>query len=192
MKKLWNAPIVAIPWILALSGPVASDDSLLQAMCAGFGQVPPVSTAGTATFKARINGDGTITYKLKYSQLAGTGEVLFADVHFGQQQNTGGILFFLCANVATAPSQGVPPLPGPSPGTTVPGTVTVPPLTQKCPVGKGTPTGTIGSPILSVRRYKAFRWATFLRPWRPSGAARPIHRSTPGCSHPARFAARSR
>src|SRR6267378_4059060 len=88
---------------------------------------PPVITTGTATFKARINHDGTITYKLSYSKLAGTGEVLFADVHFGQQQNTGGILFFLCANVATAPSQGVPPQPqpGPSPGTTVPGTVNV-------------------------------------------------------------------
>ena len=117
---------------------------------------PPVITTGTATFKARINHDGTITYKLSYSKLAGTGEVLFADVHFGQQQNTGGILFFLCANVATAPSQGVPPQPGPSPGTTVPGTVNVSAGTQACPPGKGTLTGTIrpadivGAPVQGI------------------------------------------
>src|SRR5262249_55847506 len=35
------------------------------------------------------------------------GQVLFTDVHFGPRQNTGGILFFMCANQPTAPSQGV-------------------------------------------------------------------------------------
>src|ERR1700730_15766617 len=145
-----------------------------------------------ATFKVRINHNGTITYKLSYAKLAGTGEVLFADVHFGQQQNTGGILFLLCANVATAPSPGVPPQPGPSPGTTVPGTVNVPAGTQACPPGKGTLTGTIraadivGAPVQGISR------ATLLRPRRSSGAASPMHRSTPSCSHPVRFVARLR
>jgi CHRD domain len=59
--------------------------------------------------------------------------------------------------VATAPSQGVPPQPGPSPGTTVPGTVNVPAGTQACPPGKGTLTGTIraadilGAPVQGIQ-----------------------------------------
>ena len=43
MKTLRLAPVVAMPWLLALSSPVAADDSLLRAELAGFGQVPPSS-----------------------------------------------------------------------------------------------------------------------------------------------------
>ena len=41
LKTLWIAPVVATAWLLGLSGPVAADDSLLQAKLDGFGQVPP-------------------------------------------------------------------------------------------------------------------------------------------------------
>jgi len=154
--RVWHTPLGFIGSSTAGVNGAGDQFPIRGAQLDGFDQVPPVITTGTATFKARINHDGTITYKLSYSKLAGTGKVLFADVHFGQQQNTGGILFFLCANVATAPSQGVPPQPGPSPGTTVPGTVNVSAGTQACPPGKGTLTGTIrpadivGAPVQGI------------------------------------------
>jgi hypothetical protein len=161
MKALWIAPVAVLGFFgFSPTGDTRAGDErpiICGAALDGFGQVPPVITTGMATFKVRINHNGTITYKLSYAKLAGTGEVLFADVHFGQQQNTGGILFLLCANVATAPSQGVPPLPGPPPGTTVPGTVNVPTGTQACPAGKGTLTGTIratdivGAPVQGIQ-----------------------------------------
>ena len=47
-------------------------------------------------FQARINPDKTISYTLQYSQLAETGAVIFADIHFGQKCNVGGIIVFLC------------------------------------------------------------------------------------------------
>jgi len=68
----------------------------------------------------------------------------------------GHPLLLVCQYVATAPSQGIPPQPGPSPGTTVPGTVNVSAGTQACPPGKGTLTGTIrpadivGAPVQGI------------------------------------------
>ena len=121
------ASVVVTLGFLALGGPFATGDASdisLQANLDGFGQVPPVITTGMGSFKARINTNGTITYTLTYSQLAGTGEVNFADIHFGQKQNTGGIIFFLCANQVTE------------------GGITVPPGTPQCHNGAGTSTVT--------------------------------------------------
>jgi len=155
MKMLWIAPVAVVGFIgFSMAGDTRAGDerpTICGAALDGFGQVPPNITEGTATLKLRINHDGTITYKLSYSNLTGAGAVLFTDVHFGQEQNTGGILFFMCSNVPTAPSQGVPPT---APG--VPGMVNVPMDTQTCPAGNGTLTGTIkpadivGAPVQGI------------------------------------------
>jgi len=128
--------VVAILGSLALSAPVwaahsspQADVTSLQAHLDGFGQVPPVITTGTGRFQASINADGTITYTLRYSQLAGTGAVNFADIHFGQRQANGGVILFLCSNVPVAGGgiivpAGTPPCPnGTGTGATVTGTV---------------------------------------------------------------------
>src|SRR5713101_1607350 len=116
MKKLWIVPVVVAIWFLGFTGQkdtYAEDRAArLRALLDGFHQVPPVHTEGKATFTGRINEDGTITFTLTYSGLTDTPSVpvhvQFADVHFGQAQNTGGILFFLCSNQATAPTQANP------------------------------------------------------------------------------------
>jgi hypothetical protein len=170
MKKLWIVPVVATVGLLGFTGQKATwaEDqgaAQLRARLDGFHQVPPVHTEGKATFTGRINDDGTITYTLTYSGLSSP--LLFADIHFGQEQNTGGILFFLCSNTKTAPTQAHP-VAAPvsdftdtqigtvtgvvnSPINMIPvrvtvnvnGPVDVPDDTQPCP-DSGTVTGTIG------------------------------------------------
>jgi hypothetical protein len=158
MKKLWIVPILVPVLLLGFTGqkdPAADDQgpARLQARLDGFHQVPPVHTEGKATFTGRINEDGTITFTLTYAGLTEPVHVQFADVHFGQEQNTGGILFFLCSNQVTAPTQANP-VSVPVPGTdthgvgqagvvTFNGPVAVPGSTQPCPAS-GTVTGTIG------------------------------------------------
>jgi len=179
MKKLWFAPVVVIVWLLVWflgftgqKGTYAEDGgpARLRALLDGFHQVPPVHTEGKATFTGRINEDGTITFTLTYLGLTdnpppercqppcnpnSTLKVQFADIHFGQEQNTGGILFFLCSNQATAPTQAHPVFATATGtdthGVTRTGTQTlfngpvdVPLGTQPCP-DEGTVTGTIGS-----------------------------------------------
>jgi len=51
MKMLRIEPVVAIPFLLALSGPVPADDSLLRAELDRFGKVPPSSPQESGNFK---------------------------------------------------------------------------------------------------------------------------------------------
>src|SRR5512142_2970648 len=75
----------------------------------GFHQVPAVITTGRGNISLSTDDEaGTITYTLQYSQLAKTGEVRFADIHFGQSQANGGIIVFLCSNVTTAGGDQIP------------------------------------------------------------------------------------
>ena len=136
MKTLRIAPVVAILGLLGLGAPVAAPDPPLRAdlddkgenfqsraFCgndADFQQSPPVITTGMGKFNASINADGTIAYKLQYLKLTGTGDVNFADIHFGQEKVNGGIILFLCSNVPVAVG------------------ITVPPDTPLCPKGTGT------------------------------------------------------
>ena len=151
LKTLWIAPVAVLGFIGSSTAGDKNDQfPICRAQLDGLGQVPPVNTDGTATFKVKINHDGSISYQLRYSDLSGDdptmpsnpGKVIFADVHFGPPQNTGGILFFMCANQATAPSQGVPPqTPTDSLGGPIKGAVganaTIPIPTTKN--GQGTP-----------------------------------------------------
>ncbi len=80
----------------------------------GFKEVPVISTTGRGTFHATINPSGSrIDYELRYGQLEG--DVLQSHIHFGPEQNTGGIAVWLCGNVPTTPA-GVQPCP-PAPAT---------------------------------------------------------------------------
>ena len=126
MKRLWVTTALLIPALVGFTGQrdtYAVDNTQFQVELDGFHQVPPVLTTGTGTFSGFIHADGSISFVLTYSGLTAnppaadcqpgcnstsTRKVQFADVHFGQEQNTGGILFFLCSNQATAPTQANP------------------------------------------------------------------------------------
>jgi hypothetical protein len=73
-------------------------------------------SSGQGTFTATINqGDTTIDYELSYDNLAGT--VTQAHIHFGKPFEQGGIVVFLCSNLAPPPPDlpaNTPPCPVPS------------------------------------------------------------------------------
>jgi hypothetical protein len=78
-------------------------------------------SSGQGTFTATINeGDTTIDYELSYNNLAGT--VTQAHIHFGKPFEQGGIVVFLCSNLANPPAN-----------------------TPACPVPSGTVTGTLNA-----------------------------------------------
>lgn len=65
----------------------------MRADLRGFAQVPPVLTAATGTFRARL-GEGTIQYELTYQDLSS--DAFAAHIHFGHPTDNGGIVVFLC------------------------------------------------------------------------------------------------
>jgi hypothetical protein len=87
----------------------------------GFEEVPAIFTPAQGQFEAQINVDGTeMTYRLTYSNLRANATQ--AHIHFGQMGVNGGIMIWLCSNLASPPT---------------------PPGTQPCPLRSGTITGTI-------------------------------------------------
>lgn len=65
----------------------------LRADLRGFAQVPPILTAATGTFRARVSG-GAVQYELAYQDLSS--DAFAAHIHFGHPTDNGGILVFLC------------------------------------------------------------------------------------------------
>ncbi len=87
----------------------------------GFEENPDVSTLADGRFEATLSNDGTkLAYRLSYSNIEG-GSVTQAHIHFAKRAVNGGIVLWLCSNLAP-------------PGNTPPGT-------QACPTPSGTITG---------------------------------------------------
>jgi hypothetical protein len=64
-------------------------------------------SSGRGTFTATIDqGNTTIAYELSYENLAGT--VTQAHIHFGKTFEQGGIVAFLCSNIANPPANTPP------------------------------------------------------------------------------------
>jgi hypothetical protein len=98
MRKVWlSAGLGAIALIFAIVAVATAGGGGgrhgLKAHLDGYQEVPPISTATTGRFKAKINGS-QIDYKLSYSGF-GTA-VKFAHIHFGQFGVDGGVAAFLC------------------------------------------------------------------------------------------------
>jgi hypothetical protein len=103
---LFGALIFAIPVVLAAATYAVAGDSgrnhFKGETLTGYPEVVgpgPISTVGTGTFDARLDGD-VITYTLTYRDLEGvlvTGGVVTAGhIHFGQRSVGGSVIAFLC------------------------------------------------------------------------------------------------
>lgn len=93
------------------------DDDQAKARLSSYQEVPALSTAATAVFKARLAA-GQISYELSYRGLES--DATQAHIHFGQKSVNGGIAVFLCSNLGNGPAG-----------------------TQACPLRAGTVRGTI-------------------------------------------------
>ncbi len=117
MKKT----VIAMGLVLAAAASaLAAGDGFksIREFLSGYEEVPAVSTAAEAQFRARINRDGTeIQYSLSYSGLEG--DVQQSHIHLGQKGANGGITVFLCSNLGNGPvgTQPCPPAPATITGT---------------------------------------------------------------------------
>jgi len=111
---------------LTLSGAAASAEEF-SARFSGFqevggvgaGQTGAILSDGTATLRLNLDKNAdTMTYQLTYADLSAA--VTQAHIHFGKRHVGGGIIVFLCTNLANGPAG-----------------------TPACPAGGGTVTGSI-------------------------------------------------
>ena len=145
--RLYGTPLVAILALLAIvSYAVASNDGgkthFKSDTLTGYQEVVgpgPISTVGTGTFVADLEGD-TITYTLTYSGLEG-GAVTQAHIHFGQRAVGGGVIAFLCGG-PTKPACPASPA-------TVTGTIT--PADIIGPNGQGIEPGSFDEAVRALR-----------------------------------------
>jgi hypothetical protein len=117
MKRLMAVVAVSVA-VLAVAGPVLAQDSF-GARLRGFEEVPSVSSTGQGFFFAQLDAfETTLTYSLIYAGLESGATQ--AHIHIAQRGVNGGIVLFLCTNLA--PPAGVP-------------------LPPACPAGTGVPPG---------------------------------------------------
>jgi hypothetical protein len=89
----------------------------------GTTQVPPVSTSGIGSFIATLGADGSsINYTLTVLEPVGT--ITQSHIHFGPENNTGGIMMWLCGSPGFEPASGPTPPDCPAAGGAVTGTLT--------------------------------------------------------------------
>ena len=112
--RLVTSSLVMAALVVALSAATASAEQF-SARFSGFQEIGALATPtgailsnGKATLQLTLDKhSSTITYRLTYSDLSAP--VTQAHIHFGQRHVAGGIVVFLCTNVA-GPA-GTPPCP---------------------------------------------------------------------------------
>jgi len=105
MRKLWSVTLVVLAvTTTGIRGTTAGQDdhdAVLRATLIGANETPPISTDATGSFKATVFSDGSITFRLTYSNLRAN--ITQSHIHFAQKNVPGGIMIFLC---------GPPPMAG--------------------------------------------------------------------------------
>lgn len=121
MRSIGLSGVLAAALLTAAVAPASAGD--VKTRLSGYDETPStISTTASGEFKAKIHKDGTaIDYELTYQDPESV--VTQAHIHFGRPAITGGIVLFLCTNLA--PPVGVPAPPAcPSAPTTITGTLT--------------------------------------------------------------------
>ena len=119
----------------------------------GLDEVPVISTTGHGEFHARISNDESeMTYELSYADLEGT--IQQSHIHFGPPNNTGGIIVWLCSNLASPPTPaGIQPCP--TPEGTISGVITAASVAQTANT-QGIEAGALGELIAAIRAGKTY------------------------------------
>ena len=141
-RRWFSALIFVIPVVLAAATLAVAGDggkSHFKASMGGYQEISTISTLGSGSFEAQVDGD-TINYTLTYADLEG-GTVLFAHIHLGARDTNGGVIAFLCGG------GGKPACPS-SPAT-VTGTITAANIIG--PAGQGIAAGEFDEAVRAVR-----------------------------------------
>jgi CHRD domain len=116
--------LVAVAAAQASSLQLTANQRTLNAKLAAHHEVPIVISGATGEFKARVGEDlagaTVIDYELSYEGLEGT--ITQAHIHAAQPGVNGGIIIWLCSNLASPPTPaGTQPCPAPP--ATISGTI---------------------------------------------------------------------
>jgi len=145
-RRLFSVLIFAVPVVLAGTFAVAGDSGKSQFKAdalTGYQEAAtvPISTVGTGSFEASLNGAGDeISYTLTYADLEG-GVVTQAHIHFGQRGVSGGVIAFLCGG-STKPACPASPA-------TVTGTITAADIIG--PGAQGIEAGSFDEAVRAIR-----------------------------------------
>src|SRR3712207_2587267 len=86
----------------AVAGGNAGDPAVAERL-SGYQEDPLVlSTTGTGTFEASLDGKDGVRWRLSYSALEG--DITQAHIHLGGRHQSGGIAVFLCTNLGNGPA----------------------------------------------------------------------------------------
>lgn len=139
---------------VALGSSLVADERALRARLAAANEVPVVISPAAGEFSAKVDDSGaapTITYELSYEGLEGS--VLQAHIHAGQTRVNGGIMIWLCSNLASPPTPaGVQPCPAPP--AAIAGTITAADVVG--PAGQAIPPGDIADALRAIRGGDAY------------------------------------
>ena len=137
-------------WVIAtltaslFAAPVAhSATELFSANLTGENEVPPINTAGSATFHMEIGS--TITFSYTFSGLSSN--LAVSHLHFAPTKVNGGVMIFLCGG------GGQPACPAATSGT-ITGTITAANVVG--PTGQGIIPGDLDSALEAVREGLAY------------------------------------
>jgi hypothetical protein len=123
--------------------PVARADTTFSASLVGDSEVPPINSAGKATFQMQVGN--TITFTINFSGLSSN--LVFAHLHFAPTKVAGGVMIFLCGG------GGQPDCPAATSGT-ITGTITAANVTG--PTGQGIAMGDLTSALEAVGEGNAY------------------------------------
>jgi len=142
-----HSALTPLALVVALGATTSADNRALRARLAGPHEVPAVISAAHGDFSAKVDDDAqTIEYELSYEGLEGG--VLQSHIHVGQRTAAGGIMIWLCSNLASPPT---PPgtQPCPAPPATIQGTITAANVVG--PTTQGVNAGNFADAIAAIR-----------------------------------------
>ena len=140
MKK----SLLLVMLVLAFSiSTVAGDDDVitLTANLLGANEVPAINSNATASFKATIAENGSITFTETFQNL--TSNAIFSHIHFGKDHVAGGVMIFLCGG------GGQPACPAATSGTF---SGSIIPANVTGPTAQGITAGDLASALRAIRQ----------------------------------------
>jgi hypothetical protein len=145
MKRTTIATFAKVALVTGLvAGPASADGpEVLSARLLGDNEVPPINSAGTATFHMEIGA--TITFTLTFSGLSSN--LLVSHLHFAPTKVAGGVMIFLCGGGSQ------PACPAATSGS-ISGMITAANVTG--PTGQGIAAGDLTSALEAVREGNAY------------------------------------